>query len=296
MFGLPQGTRPLRLRTSSFRGATFLVYTHPAGVDVLNLLGVTPSATMTLTPTVTPITPTMRTLPAVQRSQPDTSASVPFPTDQRLQGLRMGGNILRFLMSGPTGVTEFDGERFWAANGDGTLNGFLPTPPPDQARANLRGNLTEVRVGDQFRLDVPFDNLGQNGFVDVLVGTSLPVSGPASIAALGRAVGAGSAPTHLFPCPSNDVTLALFADSFTRIVTTCLTEPATFPFVAQTVPVPAGVSPVTLPLLNFTWPAGLPAGPYAFFFALVVPGALGDGTIDPGDIITGGVFTVSHRR
>ena len=42
---------------------------------------------------------------------------------------------------------------------------------------------------------------------------------------------------------------------------------------------------------SYTFPDGLPEGNYGLFLGLIPPGALGDGSLDPGDLLE---FEVQH--
>jgi hypothetical protein len=62
-------------------------------------------------------------------------------------------------------------------------------------------------------------------------------------------------------------------------------NPATFPPLAVSIPVPSGLDATIPDLMAYTFGGGEPPGNYSVFVFLTRPGALGDGVIDPGDII-----------
>lgn len=55
----------------------------------------------------------------------------------------------------------------------------------------------------------------------------------------------------------------------------------------RNVTLPAAWATTAIPnLFSFIWPVDFRVGIYTFFIALTLPGPLGDGRIDPSDIIT----------
>jgi hypothetical protein len=88
-------------------------------------------------------------------------------------------------------------------------------------------------------------------------------------------------------CPGRDAVIFL-VDWFSRTQITCLSAPPqNFEALLRNVTLPAAWPANEFPnLFSFIWPADFPMGIYTFFVALTLPVALGDGSIDPGDIIT----------
>ena len=86
-------------------------------------------------------------------------------------------------------------------------------------------------------------------------------------------------------CPSGDA--AVFASGgLSTFVIRCLSgSPASFPRLATSVVLPGGLPPITVgSFFTLIWPP-VPPGVYAVFMVFTVPGALTDGSVDPGDII-----------
>jgi glucose/arabinose dehydrogenase len=69
----------------------------------------------------------------------------------------------------------------------------------------------------------------------------------------------------------------------------------TFPPVAPALVVPPGTDLVLDDFFVYTVETGEAPGPYVLFAALVRPGALADGTVDPGDLLTIAVETLTVR-
>ncbi len=88
--------------------------------------------------------------------------------------------------------------------------------------------------------------------------------------------------------------MVFFADGFSRVVVTCLSQPETFAPLARGVTIPANLPRVTLPLFSFVWPPGLPAGPYTFFIGLLRAGALADAVLELSEIGAVAVDTVTY--
>jgi hypothetical protein len=62
-------------------------------------------------------------------------------------------------------------------------------------------------------------------------------------------------------------------------------DPRTFPALATGVTIPAGLDAPMGLLLAYGFTGAETAGAYQVIVALLVPGALADGRIDPGDVI-----------
>jgi hypothetical protein len=50
----------------------------------------------------------------------------------------------------------------------------------------------------------------------------------------------------------------------------------------SSVVVPGNLPPITVPMLSFVWPGGLPAGTYHFFLTVTPPGGFATGNIASG--------------
>jgi hypothetical protein len=130
-------------------------------------------------------------------------------------------------------------------------------------------NASAFHSGEVLSANLFAANPGPAGVVDLFFGLLLPPE-------VGPALG----------CPGGDPVVFL-ADSFTRIVLTCLSSsPAGFSPLVHEVAVPAGLPPTAFPVFfSHALPPVLPLGSYAVFAAATPPEAFLDGTLDPGDVL-----------
>jgi hypothetical protein len=147
--------------------------------------------------------------------------------------------------------------------------------PGGPVQFTLLTNAAVYGPGDPMQLSVTAQNPGPPMTGDVYVGALVPSSA-------GPQVG----------CPGGDG-IVLLVDQFAASVSTCVSRVPD-----NTVPVMTGVTvptmgPLTVPLFAFVWPPGVHPGPYTFFIALMRPGALADGTVDPGDVLVIATVTVT---
>ena len=159
-----------------------------------------------------------------------------------------------------------------AGNADwGTTVAQLTFGPPPTLGIVL--NSHAFRTASLLRLDGSVANPLGPLTADIYVGALLPAAvGPGLGCPMGDAVAFASASGIAFRCLSGSA--------------------ASFPKFAAGAVIPPGFTPVSN-FFSFTWPATSAAGPYVVFVALVVPGALDDGSIGPGDIIALGTDTVT---
>jgi hypothetical protein len=125
-----------------------------------------------------------------------------------------------------------------------------------------------VARGEVLQVSFTIANPGPADVVDVYLGLRLP---PAVAQILG--------------CPTGDLVL-WFADGFRPTVPTCFsTAPlADTPTLAHQLVVGVAL-PATEFALTAIVPPGMPPGEYWFVLAFTAPGALGDGRLDPGDLV-----------
>jgi hypothetical protein len=148
----------------------------------------------------------------------------------------------------------------------------LPPPPPSIA-LGLDG--AALGPGGVLRVNLTVANAGAQVTVDVLFGFLLPPG--------------------LVSCPGS-APVAFLTAGFAGAQLTCLSAaPAGFSRVFDDAVVPAMLWPTTVPgFFATTLPAGLPAGTYTVFLALVAAGSLDDGTVDPGDLLAAGLVTFTY--
>jgi Laminin B (Domain IV) len=129
-------------------------------------------------------------------------------------------------------------------------------------------NRSTARPGDPVEMRVVG---GQPGPVDLYVVVALPSS-------LSAAAGCGGGQA-----------LAFLTNSGTAITLACLASPPnTFPRFQASTSVPSGTTLFTIP-----WPGNAPAGQYVFAAVVTPPGALADGVINPGDLISVSAFALT---
>jgi hypothetical protein len=142
----------------------------------------------------------------------------------------------------------------------------FPAPAPNVSLA-LTLNTHTVKAGDLVRVSVGAANSGGPAVLDLYFVIVAPAGGAAS---LGCADG---------------VALVFFDSGFSAFLTCSSAAPQTFPPLIQSVSIPAGLPPVTVPnFFSFVWPAGAPPGTYSFALFGTPPGAFGDGSINQGDV------------
>ncbi len=100
--------------------------------------------------------------------------------------------------------------------------------------------------------------------------------------------------SSLFGCASGDV-VVLLQEGGAGLVARCASNGLqNFGRVAQGVTIPEDLPVTFVPeILRFTWPMGFPGGSYTVFVALTRADALGDGSVDVGDIVAVGAAQVS---
>ena len=142
-------------------------------------------------------------------------------------------------------------------------------PGPNPLSLNLALNRQTVKPGDLVEVSISKTNTAADTTIDLYFVVVIPASaGP----------GLG--------CPKGDA-LAFLASLPATVVITCASAPPqTFPALARSVTIPAGTRSLTTNFVSLTWPAGAPAGTYTFAVAATPAGALADGTLDPGDLLT----------
>jgi hypothetical protein len=176
----------------------------------------------------------------------------------------------------------------WQDHGDGPGEGppaevLLARAPAASApggpvQFTLLANAAVYGTGHPMHLSVTAQNPGPPTPGDVYVGALVP-----------------SAAGPPFGCPGGDA-IVLLVNQFSSSVSTCASRVPD-----NTVPVMTGVTvptmgPLTVPLFSFVWPPGVEPGPYTFFIALMGPGALADGLVDPGDILAVATVTVTFAE
>ncbi len=154
----------------------------------------------------------------------------------------------------------------------------LPVGESNLALARYRGdpkifldlmlNQTAFAPGDIVKVGTREANSGPEASVDKYLGMLLP-------AEAGPDLG----------CPANDP--VAFVIEGGGIVMTCLSAPPqSFPPFARNVTLPADLPlTVTENVFSSIWPPEAPAGAYTVFMADVLPGALADGVLEPGDLL-----------
>ena len=146
---------------------------------------------------------------------------------------------------------------------------FTMVPPPPAATLGLVAP-ADIRPGEMLAVDLVVANPGPARTVDVYFGVLLPPdAGPR------------------FGCPRGDA-LAFMGDGFGEVALRCASSPAdTVPALFRSVTLPGGLSPTEVPdFWSVAWVAGLPEGTYTVFAAFTTPGALADGRLDPGDLLS----------
>jgi hypothetical protein len=137
-------------------------------------------------------------------------------------------------------------------------------PSPDVHLA-LDVNKQSFRAGESIRIALTEANSGSPTVVDAYFGILLP---PAA----GPMVG----------CTGGDA-VALFTDSFTRTIFTCLSSPAAFRPLWPNMLIPAAAPETNDPnFFGFVWPANIPEGTYTIFMAFLRRGALASANVDKG--------------
>ncbi len=141
------------------------------------------------------------------------------------------------------------------------LRFFSPSLP-----VTLSLNKKTFRLGETLRVDITVANPGPERLVDVYFGALLP--------------------PQTGGCPGRDP-IAFLANGFATTVVTCLTAPATaFGAHSRNVSIPAALPVTAFPnFFSFLWTSDLPAGFYTVVLFFTPAGALGDGRVDPADVI-----------
>ncbi len=141
--------------------------------------------------------------------------------------------------------------------------------------ADLQGTVSRLTGPPGPELIVGVDTLLPRGPGDVLtvgVGTRNPAAPLVGDAYAGVVLPDGATVAFLTSLAPSLALLPLSAD------------PATFPPLARDVAVATGDTAL-FPLFAYTFTGGEPAGEYLVFVALVAPGSLADGSLDPGDLL-----------
>ena len=150
-------------------------------------------------------------------------------------------------------------------------------PSPSALTLDLALNRHSAAPGDLVQVSVTAANAGGAALVDLYFAILLP-------AASGPGLG----------CPYGDA-VAFFGNAFSTVVVTCVSAPPqTFPILFQHLSVPAGLPATGVSnFFSFTWPTGVAPGTYTFAIFATPPDAFSDGTIDPGDVPTVGLDSLS---
>jgi hypothetical protein len=140
-------------------------------------------------------------------------------------------------------------------------------PSPD-VHVALDVNKQSFRAGESIGIALTEANRGAPTVVDAYFGILLP-------AAAGPMVG----------CTEGDA-VALFTDSFTKTIFTCLSSPAAFRPLWPNMLIPAAAPETNDPnFFAFVWPANIPEGTYTIFMAFLPPGALTSAGVDESTFI-----------
>jgi hypothetical protein len=142
-------------------------------------------------------------------------------------------------------------------------------PGPHPLALNLTLNRRTAKPADFVQISISRTNTGAEITVDLYFVVVLPASaGP-----------------HL-GCPEGDALGFLASLPMTFVIACASAPPQTFPAFARSVTIAAGTRALETDFLNATWPIGAPAGTYTFAVVATLPGALADGSINPGDLLT----------
>lgn len=156
-------------------------------------------------------------------------------------------------------------------NGSGLIqaDGALQAVSTPSITLGLSLSRHTVAAGDAVQVALSIANSGTSALQDFYFVILVP---PVLSASLG--------------CPAGDAA-GFFTTGFASTVVRCVNtaSPQTFPTLASRVAIPASLPTTMLPtFFSFVWPAGLPAGSYAFTILTSPPGAVGDGVVGAGDI------------
>ena len=162
------------------------------------------------------------------------------------------------------------GEILFARAPGASLTG---TPP---LALSLSPGTASFRPGQPATVSVTASNPGAPGVVDVYFGATLPpAAGP------------------MFGCPAGNA-VVYFTPGLAGLVTVCgtpvLPPPAAYPRVF----IPGGLPAITVPVLSFVWPGGLPAGDYRFFMLATSPGAAGNGVVGSAETVASGAAHLNY--
>lgn len=138
-------------------------------------------------------------------------------------------------------------------------------------------NRETIEVGEDVHVSVSVANPCSAQTVDVYVVIVLPQTAAPSIG-----------------CPGSHA-LAFVANGGSAFALRCRSASvATFPPYAANVTIPAGINVTLHDVLGLTWPAGAPSGTYTLAILATPPGALADGVLGPGDILTLGADELTN--